>query len=161
MIRPNEVTYFVFDDIDKCLSKNGYEEIEIAEDKIYFLIKAKRSFYGYFFDVNIKYNDTTRIVHIIIQSSTPVPKEKRIFCLKLLNYISLYDEEEKYILDPFDYRISCSTVFSIIDSRCSIGESMEFSASMSILNLVNIHDAMKYADVTICDLNPIRFHNYL
>lgn len=45
MIRPNEITYFVFDDIYKCLSKNGYEEIEIAEDKIYFLIKAKKSFF--------------------------------------------------------------------------------------------------------------------
>jgi hypothetical protein len=161
MIRPNEITYFVFDDIDKWLSKNGYEEIEMAEDKIYFLIKAQRSFYGYHFDVNIKYNDATRIVHIIVQSSTPVPKEKQMFCLKLLNHIGFYDEEEKYILDPFDHRISCSTEFSIIDSRCSIGESIEFNASMSILNLVNIHKAMKYEDVRICDLNPIRFHNYL
>ena len=160
MIRPNEITYFVFDDIDKWLSKNGYEEIEIAEDKIYFLIKAKKSFYGYFFDVNIKYNDTTRIVQIIVQTSTPVPKEKQIFCLKLLNYINLYDEEEKYILRPFNHSISCSTVFSILDSGCSIGESLEFSASMSILNLVNIHEAMKYEDVRICDINPIRFHNY-
>ena len=161
MIRPNEITYFVFDDIDKWLSKDGYEEVEMAEDEIYILIKAKKSFYGYLFDVNIKYDDTSRIVHTIVQSSTPVPKEKRMFCLKLLNYISLYDEEEKYILCPFNYRISCSTVFSILDSCCSIGESIEFSASMSIMNLVNIHLTIKYDDVRICDLNPIRFHNYL
>jgi hypothetical protein len=161
MIRPNEITYFVFDDIEKWLSKNGYEEIEMAEDKIYFLIKAQKSFYDYLFDVNIKYNDTTRIVHIIVQSSTPVPKEKRMFCLKLLNYISLYDEEEKYILGPFNHRISCSTVVSILDSLCSIGELIEFSASMSILNVANIYETIKYDDVRICELNPIRFHNYL
>ena len=34
MIRPKEITYFVFDDIDKWLSKDGYEGIEISEDKI-------------------------------------------------------------------------------------------------------------------------------
>jgi hypothetical protein len=161
MIRPNEITYFVFDDIDKWLSKNGYEEIEMAEDKIYFLIKSRKSFYGYLFDVNIEYNDTTRIVQIIVQSSRPVPKEKQMFCLRLLNYINLYDEEEKYILRPFNHRISCSTVFSILDSLCSIGELIEFRASMSILNLVNIYETIKYDDVRICDLNPIRFHNYI
>lgn len=160
MIRPNEITYFVIDDFDKCLSKDGFEEIEIAEDIGGILIKAKKSFWGYLFDVNIEYDDTTKIVHNIVQSSTPVPKEKQMFCLKLLNYISLYDKEEKYILDPFNHRISCSTAFSILNSRCSIGESLEFSASMSIMNLVNIHETIKYDDVRICDLNPIRFHNY-
>ena len=161
MIRPNEITYFVFDDIDKWLSKNGYVEIEIAEDKIYFLIKAQRSFYGYLFDVNIEYTDTTRIVQINVQSSTPVAKEKQMFCLKLLNYINLCDEEEKYILGPFNHRISCSTVVSILDSLCSIGELIEFRASMSILNIVNIYETIKYDDVRIRDLYPIRFHNYL
>ncbi|MEJ2102775.1 MAG: hypothetical protein P8X68_22805 [Desulfobacterales bacterium] len=161
MIRSNEITYLVFDDIDKSLSKKGYDDIKIAEDKIYFLIEAKKSFYGYFFVVNIEYNDITKIVQIIVQTSTPVPKEKQIFCLKLLNYINLYDEEEKYILRPFNHSISCSTVFSILDSGCSIGESLEFSASMAILNLVNIYETIKYDDVRICDLNPIRFHNYL
>jgi len=53
MIRPNEITYFVIDDIDKWLSKDGYEEVEIAEDIGGILIKARKSFYGYLFDVNI------------------------------------------------------------------------------------------------------------
>ena len=79
-----ETATLIRDEIDKWSSKDGYEEIEIAEDKTDIRIKTKKSFWGYLFDVNVKYDETTKIVHTIVQSSTPVPKEKRMFCLKLL-----------------------------------------------------------------------------
>jgi hypothetical protein len=156
-----ETATLIRDEIDKWLSKEGYEEIKIAEGKTYTRSKAKKSFWGYLFDVEFVYDDITRIFHTIVQSSTPVPKEKRMFCLKLLNYISYYDDEEKYILGPFNHRISCATKFCILESLESIGDEIEFSASNSILNITNIHLAIKYDDVSICDLNPIRFPNYL
>jgi len=153
------------DEIVKWLSKAGYKEIKIAEEKIYIRSKAKKSFEGYLFDVEFVYDDITRIFHSIVQSSTPVPKEKRMFSLKLLNYISYYDDDEKYILGPFNHRISCATKSSIFKSHGSdfgsIGYSIEFIADNSVMNIANIHLAIKYDDVNICDLNPIRFPNYL
>ena len=35
MIRPNEITFLVLDDIEKWLSKYDYEEIELSENKNY------------------------------------------------------------------------------------------------------------------------------
>jgi len=41
-IRPYEITLLVLYEIDKCLNKYDYEEIEISENKINILIKAKK-----------------------------------------------------------------------------------------------------------------------
>lgn len=95
MIRPNEITCLVFDDIYKWLNKYDYEEIELSENKIYIFIKAKKSCDGNLFVVDIEYNDATRIVHSVVHCLTSVPKDRRIFCLKLLNYIGFYEEEAK------------------------------------------------------------------
>lgn len=161
MIRPNEITYLVFDDIYKWLSKYDYEEIEILENNLFFLIKAKKSYDGYLFEVDIEYNDATKIVHIIVHCLTPVPKDMRIFCLKLLNYIGFYEEEAKYILCPDNQTLSCSTSHSTLDCRCSIGQLIEGQASCSIENLSVTYDTIKNDDVKICNIHPIRFHNYL
>ena len=159
MIRPNEITYLVFDDIDKWLSKYDYEEIEISEDKINILIKAKKSYDGYLFDVDVEYNDATRIAYISVCCLTPVPKDKWIFGLKLINFISHFEREAKYILCPFNHTISCSTSHSILDCRCSIGQLIEDQASCSIENLSNISDTIKSENLKISNIHPIRFHN--
>ena len=160
MIRPKEITILMLDDIYKWLSNYDYEEIELSENKIDIFINAKKSYDGYLFDVDIKYNDATRIVHSLVHCLTPVPKDRRIFCLKLLNYIGFYEEEAKYILCPDNYRISCSTTGSILKYPCSIGQLIEGDASCSIENLSVIHGAIKSDDVKSI-LHPIRFHNYL
>jgi hypothetical protein len=161
MIRPNEITLLVLDDIDKWLSKHDYEEIELSEIKDYIFIKAKKSYDGRLFDVDIEYNDATRIVYTAVYCLTPVPKDKRIFCLKLLNYIGFFEKEAKYILCPDDHIISCSTSESILDFRCSIGQLLESQASCSIEILSATYDTIKNDDVKIMNIAPIIFHNYL
>ena len=161
MIRPNEITYLVFDDIYKWLSKYDYEEIELSENKNYIFVKAKKSYDGHLFDVDIEYNDATRLVHISVHCLTPVPKDKRIFCLKLLNYIGFFEKEAKYILCPDCYIISCSNSKSILSCHCSIGQLLESQASCSIENLSVTYDTIKNDDVRIMNIAPIIFHNYL
>ena len=161
MIRPNEITYLMLDDIDKWLRKYDYEGIELSENRIHILIKAKKSYYGYLFDLDIEYNDATRIVHSIVHCLTPVPKDKRIFCLKFLNYIGYFDKEAKYLLCPDNKTISCSTSYSILDSRCSIGQLLESEAFCSIDILSIAYDTIIKDDVKIFNIHPVRFHNYL
>jgi hypothetical protein len=161
MIRPNEITCVVLDDIYYWLNNYDYEEIELSEDKKYILIKAKKSYCDYLFNANIEYNDTTRIVQSTVQCLTSVPKDKRVFCLKLLNYIGYFEKEAKYLLCPDNKTISCAESYSILDSRCSIGQLIESHAFCSIDILTVAYDTIENNDVRICGFHPIRFHNYL
>jgi len=159
MIRPIEITLLVFDDIDKWLRKYDYEEIELSENKNYIFVKAKKSYDGHLFDVEIEYNDTTRIVHISVHCLTPVPKAKWVFCLKLLNYIGFFEEEAKFILCPDNHIIICSTSHSLANCHISMGQCIENQTSCSIENLSITYDTIKNDDVKICGIHPIRFHN--
>ena len=159
MIRPNEITLLVLDDIGRWLSRYDYEEIEVSENKNCIFIKTQKSYDGHLFDVDIEYNDITKIVKVSIHCLTPVPKDKRIICLKLLNYIGFFEKEAKYLLCPFKHIISCSTLHSILDSCCSIVQLIEGQASCSIENLTETYDTIKNDDVKICGIHPIRFDN--
>jgi len=160
MIRPDEITFLVVEDIYNWLSKNDYEEIELSKNNQHIFGRAKRSYFDHLFEIDFEYNDVSRIINISVYCLTPVPKDKRIFCLKLLNYIGFYEEEAKYTLCPDNYRISCFTAGSILKYHCSIGQLIEGDASCSIENLLVIHDAIKNDDVKSI-IHPIRFHNYL
>jgi hypothetical protein len=159
MIRPNEITYLVLDDIDKWLSKYEYEEIELSENKNYIFVKAKKSYDGHLFDVDIEYNDVSRIVYISVYCLTPVSKDKRMLCLKLINFIAPFEKEAKYLLCPNNHIISCLTYHSILNRRCSIGQLIESQASCSIENLSLTYDTIKNDDVKICGIHPVRFYN--
>lgn len=158
MIRPNEITFLIIDNIEKWLNKYDYEEIELMEEKNYIFVRAEKSYDDHLFNVNIEYNDVTGIVYIFVCCLTPVPKEKRVFCLKLINFIVQFEKEAKYILCPFNHLISCSTLHSILDSHCSIGQMIESQASCSIENLSETYYAIKNDDVKSI-IHPIKFHN--
>ena len=160
VIRPYEVTLLVLYEIDKCLSRHDYETIELSEVSNYIFIKARKTYDSHLFKVDIKYDDVTSIVHTSVYCMAPMPKDKWIFCLKLINYINLYDGDEKYILCPETHIISCSTSHSILDCRCSIGNLIEGQASCSIENLSDIYDAIKNTNVKIFGIHPIKFYNY-
>jgi len=159
MIRPNEITYFVFDDIDKWLSKDGYQEIEIAENKNFIFVKANKSYDGHLFGVDVKYDDATKVAHISVQCLTQVTKDKRIFCLKFLNYIAYFEEAGKYILCPYDHTIICSTSHSLYKCQVSIGQLIENQTSCSIENLSMTYQSLDNDDVKISGIHPIRFLN--
>jgi hypothetical protein len=159
MIRPNEITLLVLDDIDKWLSKYDYEEIELLENNGDIFIKAKKSYDGHLFDVYIEYNDATRIVYTTVYCLTPVPKDKRRLCLKLINFIGYSEKEIKYHLCPVNHMIFCCTSHSILDCRCSIGQLVESQASCSIENLSVTHNTIKNDNLKISNIHPIRFNN--
>ena len=159
MIRPNEVTLLVLNEIDKCLSKHDYETIELSEVSNYIFIKAKKTYDGHLFEVDIKYDDVTRIVHISVYCLTSVPKDKRMLCLKLINFIAPFEKEAKYLLCPNSHIVSCLTFHNILNRRCSIGQLIESQASCSIENLSLTYDTIKNDDVKICGIHPVRFYN--
>ena len=159
MTRPNEITLLVLDDIYRCLKKYDYKEIKLSENKNLILVKAKKNYDGHFFDVDIEYNDVTRNVHISVYLLTPVSKDSQNFILKLLNYISFYEEEAKYHLCPENKIISCSTSHSILNCRSSIGELIECQTSCSIENLSDCYYSSINEDIRGLGLNSIRFYN--
>lgn len=160
MIRPYEVTLLIVKEIYKYLNKVDYDTIEFSVVSNYIFIKAKKTYESHLFEVDTKYDDVTKIVHISIYCMTPVPKDKRIFCLKLLNYVGFFEEEAKYILCPENHLIACSTTHSILNSRCSVGQLIEGEASCSIENLLDIYDTIKSNDVKIFGIHPIEFYNF-
>jgi hypothetical protein len=159
MIRPDEITCILIDDIHKSLSKFNYEEIEFSEYGIYIFIKAKLSYWDYLFEVEVKYSDVSRLVHAYVYCLTPVPREKRTFCLKLINFIASTDKEAKYTLCPYNHVLSGFSLNSILTCRCSIGQQIEAEASCLIEILSGCYEAIKHSNVKMCGINPIRFYN--
>ncbi len=159
MIRTKEITQLALDDIEKWLSKYSYEEIEFLEDKNYIFVKANKSYDGHFFNVDIEYNDVTKIIHISVHCLTYVPKDKWIFCLKLLNYVGFFEQRAKYTLCPYNHRIKCSTSHSLYKSQVSIGQLIEIQASCSIENLSFTYHTIENDDLRISGIHPIRFYN--
>lgn len=159
MIRPFEIDLLMLDDMRKWLTKFEFEETQIFENKKYISIRTKKSFYGHLFDVAIQYNYVSRMVHISVICSSPVPKDKIGYCLKLLNFISAHEDEARYVLCPYNHFISCATSHSILDCQCSIGQFVEGQTSCSIENLSDCYNAIIHNNVKICGINPIRFLN--
>ena len=84
MIRPDEITFLVVENIYNWLGKYEYEEIELAENNQNIFGRAKKSYSEHLFEMDFEYNDGSRIINISVYCLTPVPKDKRIFCLKLI-----------------------------------------------------------------------------
>ena len=52
MLRLNGITFLIFDDVYKLLSKYEYKELELSENNDYIFVKAKKSYDGHLFDVD-------------------------------------------------------------------------------------------------------------
>jgi hypothetical protein len=141
------------------LSKNDYEEIELSENNQHIFGRAKRFYFDHLFEIDFEYNDVSRIIKVSVNCLTPVPKDKRIFCLKLINLIAPFEKEAKYLLCPNSHIISCMTYHSILTCHCSMGALIESQASCSIENLLDIYDTIESDDPKILDIHPIRFYN--
>jgi hypothetical protein len=159
MIRPDEITYLVFDDIYNKLSKYKYEEIELSENNQYIFGRAKKSYGDHLFKMDFEYDDVSRIINITVYCLTRVPKDKRIFCLKLINLFAPFEKEAKYFLCPKNHIISCMTYHSFLARCSSMGALIEGHASCSIENLSETYDTIKNDDPKISDIHPIRFYN--
>jgi len=159
VIRPFEIDLLMLYDMRKWLTKFEFEETQILESKKCISIKIKKSYYDHFFDVAIQYNDVSRMIYISVICSSPIPKDKTGYCLKLLNFISVHEKEAKYALCPYNHLISCSTSHSILDCQCSIGQLVEGQAYCSIENLSDCYNAIIHNNVKICGISPIRFFN--
>lgn len=158
MIRPKEITNVVFLQIIEEIIRNGYEGINFIVEESLVHISAEKIYQDHNFNLKIFYDDVSKVAELSVSCLTPVPVEKLIFCLKLLNYCTAFEEKTKYVLCPQKHIIECTTIKSIFDSNISPGKCINLDIDCSIENITDIYRAIEIDDV-VNIINPITFYN--
>ena len=83
---------FVGRAVKKWLSDDGYHHITIKVNKFFQYITACKIYNECEFEVDISNDLHGKILYLSVFFIWPVPKEKNILCLKLLNYITAFEE---------------------------------------------------------------------
>ena len=151
---------FVGQAVKKWLSDEGYHQIEMKADKFFQYITARKIYNDCDFEVDISNDLHGKTLHLSFFFLWPVPKEKNILCLKLLNYITAFEENAKYYLSPNRHILVCSTFHSISKPDRSLSNLLKIHSECSMENLIDVLWAVVNGDVSKI-VKPQEFNNYI
>ena len=134
-------------DIAAELTRCGYKVTKGSKNNRSIHVLATKNCGDLMFQLSSEYDYRNKILKNEITCLKPLPEEKSTFCLKLLNYCAGFEDEAKYLLCPFEHLISCTTVHSLHESRCSLGRSVTLDADCSVENVQDIYVAAASGDV--------------
>ena len=129
---------FVGHAVKKWLSDDGYHQIEINSDKIFQYITARKIYNDCDFEVDISNDLNGKTLYLSVFLLWPLPKEKNILCLKLLNYITAFEENAKYYLSPNRHIVVCKTFHSISKPDRSLSNLLKNHSECSMENLIDV-----------------------
>ena len=146
----------------KELKRNGYKvtrQIVGEEDTV---IQARRVKNSYRFKLCVKLTYETKLIETEVFCLTPIPENKLVFCLKLLNYCAVFEERTKYNLCPREHLIMCRTYLSQSTIQIPLGKALVNDLDCSVDALELMHLTFKNNDLRymLYKMNPVRFHNY-
>jgi hypothetical protein len=144
------------------LKRSGYivtHKIVGEEDTV---IQARRVKNSYSFKLYVKITYEDKLIETNVFCLTPIPANKIVFCLKLLNYCAVFEERTKYNLCPREHLIMCRTYFSRNTINIPLGKALVNDLDCSVDALELMHLAIKNNDLgyMLYKMNPVRFHNY-
>jgi hypothetical protein len=157
------ITNIIFDEIIVELKSAGYEADHWFEQRNCVFIEANKSTHEHNFELFVRYDHVTSLINADVFCLSPVQEEKIVFCLKLLNYCAVAEDETKYNLCPIRHLMVCKTYHSIYTCVIPIGEALTNQLDCSIDNLEHIYWAIKNYDLKylLGDIHPVKFHNYI
>ena len=142
---------------------NWYYEVDNwYDERNHLVIEAKKSTDEHNFEVVVRYDYLSGIIRDEVLCLSPIPENKLVFCLKLLNYCTDWEDNSYYNLCPYRHAMVCKTHHSVDTIRIPIGEALTHNLDCSIDNLEDVYMAIEKNDLRylIGDIHPIHFHNY-
>jgi hypothetical protein len=157
-----KIANVIFNEVIFEMNSNGYEIDNWCEQQKYLIIEAHKSTDEHNFDVNVRYDHLSHLMTADVFCLSPITETNLIFCLKVLNYCSVSEDNAHYHLCPKRHVMACKTYDSVNTCRTSIGEIFSNQVDCSIDNLEMIYtaieeDCLRYL---IGNIHPIQFHNY-
>ena len=153
----------IFNEVVVELNSNGFEIDNWIENQDCLIIEANKSTDEHNFDLAVRYDHFSHLMTADVFCLSPITETNLIFCLKLLNYCSVWEDNAHYHLCPKKHVMVCKTYDSVDTCRVSIGEILTLQVDCSIDNLEDIYMAIEQNNLRYLTekIHPIQFHNYL
>ena len=158
-----QIVNVIFNEVIVELNSNGYEIDNWCEQQDYLEIEANKSTDEHNFDLVVRYDYSSHLMTADVFCLSPITETNLIFCIKLLNFCSVVEDNAHYHLCPKRHVMVCKTYDSVDTCRISMGEVLTNQVDCSIDNLELIYMAIEENNLRYLtgNIHPIQFHNYL
>ena len=95
------------------LNSNGFEINNWIEHKHFLTIEANKSNDEHNYELVVRYDHISHLMTADVFCLTPITQTKAIFCLKLLNYCTVWEDNSQYNLCPKRGVMVCKTYDSV------------------------------------------------